>query len=402
MRVLLIAPQPVFVPRGTPIAVRAVVETLSANGHTVDLLSFHGGQELQLAGVRHVRIGAPPFVRTVPVGISWQKLVCNVGLLARALRLIRRERYDCIHAVEDGIFLALLLRPFVRASLVYDMDSIMSDQIVDKRPRLAGLRGTMRAVERMAMRRSDLVLCVCPALAERVREDAPSTRCVLLHDYPLPDEGAQAPPLREAADTGRVLALYVGNFQPYQGVETLLEAARQLPDGTALDVAMVGDQAGTGGPARRGDEVLANGVRLRWFGPSPLSCLAALLLQADILLSPRTRGVNTPMKIYSYMMAGRGILATDIVSHTQVLDASCAMLVPPTAPDLARGLAALAADPALRARLGAAAHERVVSRYSKARFEQILLGAYARLTPPKRGGSSAPRLAATNCSNRRS
>ena len=38
MKVLVIAPQPFFLERGTPIAVRLLVTTLCGFGHTVDLL----------------------------------------------------------------------------------------------------------------------------------------------------------------------------------------------------------------------------------------------------------------------------------------------------------------------------------------------------------------------------
>ena len=391
MHVLLLAPQPFLIERGTPLAVLAVAAALCENGHTVDLVSFHGGRDVALAGLRQFRIKRPAPVKTVPVGMSWQKLVCNASLFALALRLVRRGRYDCIHAVEDSVFLALLLRPLARAPVVYDMDSIMSDQIAEKWPRLRPLAPALRAVERVAMRASDAVLCVCPALAQRVREDAPATPHVVLHDYPLWDATADAPRLRAEVEDGRLLALYVGNLQHYQGIDLLVEAAGLLPAGSALDVVVVGELPADGRFAKvgggAGDGRLANGVGLRFFGPLPLACLPGALVQADVLVSPRLHGVNTPMKIYSYMMAGRAILATSILSHTQVLDADCALLAEPTAAALAEGLLALAADPALRARLGAAARERAVTRYSKARHAEILLGAYARL--PARGGTPA-------------
>lgn len=372
MKILLLAPQPFFVDRGTPIAVRAVAETLAAAGHAVDLVSFHGGRDVTMPGVRHTRSAKPPWVREVPVGLSWQKMLCSLGLFVAALRLLRRERHDYIHAVEDSVFLALVLRLIGRTKLVYDMDSIMSDQIIEKWPRLRPLGRLMRGLERVAMRGSDLVLCVCPALAQRVAEDAPDVPCRVLHDFPLWDDTAKAPPIRQPAD-GRILALYVGNLQHYQGVDLLLRAAAMLPAESAIDVVVVG---GLPEDARR-----AGDARVRFLGPMPLSCLPGLLVQADILVSPRLHGVNTPMKVYSYMMAARPILATAILSHTQVLDESCALLVQPAAEALAAGLLALERDPPLRRRIGDAARDRVETRYSRARFEEILHGAYAGLEP---------------------
>ncbi|MGK7869808.1 glycosyltransferase family 4 protein [Falsiroseomonas sp. E2-1-a20] len=372
MKILLLAPQPFFVDRGTPIAVRAVAETLASAGHAVDLVTFPGGRDVAMPGVQHVRSARPPLVRDVPVGLSWQKMLCGLSLFATAFRLLRRERHDCIHAVEDSVFLALLLRLIFRTKLVYDMDSIMSDQIIEKWPRMRPLGRLMRGLERVAMRGSDQVLCVCLALAQRVAEDAPETPSRVLHDFPLWDDNAVAPRIRDASH-GRLVALYVGNLQHYQGVDLLLRAARMLPADSAIDIVVVG---GLPEDARR-----TGGVRIRFLGPMPLDNLPGLLVQADILVSPRLHGVNTPMKVYSYMMASRPILATAILSHTQVLDESCALLVQPDAEALAAGLMTLERDPALRRRLGDAARERVETRYSRARFAEILLAAYDDLEP---------------------
>jgi glycosyltransferase involved in cell wall biosynthesis len=86
------------------------------------------------------------------------------------------------------------------------------------------------------------------------------------------------------------------------------------------------------------------------------------------------------MKIYSYMASGRAILATDILSHTQVLDDSTALLVPPTPDGVARGIQTLLRDSNHRARIGrnAALHAR--STYSMPVFRRRLEEAYACLS----------------------
>jgi glycosyltransferase involved in cell wall biosynthesis len=114
-------------------------------------------------------------------------------------------------------------------------------------------------------------------------------------------------------------------------------------------------------------------------GPRPLSQLGAYLHQADILVSPRTLGQNTPMKVYSYMQAGKAILATSIRSHTQALDASCAMLVAPEPAAMASGFERLLREPALRVRLGAAANEKAQREYSLPAYQHKLKLAYTAL-----------------------
>jgi glycosyltransferase involved in cell wall biosynthesis len=93
------------------------------------------------------------------------------------------------------------------------------------------------------------------------------------------------------------------------------------------------------------------------------------------------KGLNTPMKIYSYMASGKPIVATRIGSHTQVLDESCAMLVEPEPAAMAAGLCALLADPAAGRRLGDAARALAAREYSREAYRRKLAAAYAALTP---------------------
>jgi glycosyltransferase involved in cell wall biosynthesis len=50
---------------------------------------------------------------------------------------------------------------------------------------------------------------------------------------------------------------------------------------------------------------------------------------ADALLSPRTKGINTPLKIYQQLASGIPLVATNIRSHTQVLNDDVAFLADP-------------------------------------------------------------------------
>jgi glycosyltransferase involved in cell wall biosynthesis len=97
------------------------------------------------------------------------------------------------------------------------------------------------------------------------------------------------------------------------------------------------------------------------------------------------------MKIYSYLASGRCTLATDIASHTQALDESCAVLAPPEPAALAAALRQLAADAALRESLGRAGAQRARERYSPEAYRAKLLAAYAELSIPRppAGGAAA-------------
>jgi glycosyltransferase involved in cell wall biosynthesis len=381
MRILLVAPQPFYQERGTPIAVRMLVEVLCGQGHAVDLLTYHEGADLDIDGLKILRTPALPGLRHVPIGISWKKLVCDLLISGRLLSLVLTRRYDVIHAVEEAVFPAILLRSSSRARVVYDMDSMLGEQLVSKWKMLRPLERALHAIERAVIRRADAVFAVCGDLARHVTLDAPGVPVFLIEDVALPaqQQGGGAEPLRELLGIKGPLALYVGNLQRYQGVEQLVRAMAELPQALDLTLVLIGGADSDIARVRALVRKLHQEERVYLLGPRPVSQLTGLLAQADILVSPRSHGSNTPMKVYSYMNSGIATLATRILSHTQVLDDSCALLVESNPQGLAKGLVTLAADASLRMRLGVAARRRAREKYSVEAFREKVRVAYRTL-----------------------
>ncbi|MCX7007397.1 MAG: hypothetical protein NTY53_09155 [Kiritimatiellaeota bacterium] len=65
MRILLIAPQPFYQERGTPIAVDLLLRVLSERGDEVHVATFHEGADVVYPGVTLHRIPPPPLARGV-------------------------------------------------------------------------------------------------------------------------------------------------------------------------------------------------------------------------------------------------------------------------------------------------------------------------------------------------
>jgi glycosyltransferase involved in cell wall biosynthesis len=372
-----------------------LLEVLCAEGHEVEVLTFPEGEDPGIAGCRIHRVRALPGTRGVRPGFSIKKLALDAVMLGRFLALLRRGRFDVVHAVEESAFMARIGKALFGVPYVYDMDSGLAQQMVDRFPWLARVRRLLDACERTAVRGSCGTLAVCASLEDQARAHYPEGLVARLEDPSLLEsqkqgherqQGRQGPAVPGVPDVpvpganlipedwrGLPLILYVGNLQPYQGIDLLLAAfARTLEEVPEARLCIVGGDPGSIERYRR----QAGDGRVRFAGPRPVSELGACLRQATVLVSPRIQGTNTPMKLYSYLDSGRPVLATRLPTHTQVLDDEVALLVEPEPEAMGRGLARLLRDEVLRERLTAGARRLVQRDLTPEAFRRKLLAFY--------------------------
>ena len=383
LRILFLAPQPFFEVRGTPLAVLHLTRALAGLGHEIDLLTFPQGEPAATEGVRHLRSLRLPVGR-VKAGPSLAKMLLDVPFVAEAVWRLAFGRYDVVHAVEEA---AHLVAPFARLlgiPLVMDVDSSIPDQL-----RYSGFatRGPLlwlaEALERSALRHAAAAVTVCTSLTDGVKRRAPGVAVFQVEDPPLVDRRQPPAPdevesLRRGLSLGNgPVILYSGNFEPYQGVELMLEATPQVPGAQFL---FMGGRALEIERLRQRAHDLGTGSRVFFSGTRPPSELPVFLTLADVLCSPRIKGENTPFKLYTYLASGKPIVATRIATHTQLLDDSLAFLVEPSAESVASGLRQALeqkAEARARAERGLALVER---EYSAERYRAKVAHAYAEIT----------------------
>ncbi|HSB53314.1 MAG TPA: glycosyltransferase, partial [Gemmatimonadales bacterium] len=227
MKILVLAPHPFFQARGTPLAVRQVLEFLGERGHEVDLLTFHEGEDVGIPRCRIHRIPRLPGVRNVRPGFSAKKVACDAVMLVECLRMVRRVRYDLIHAVEESAFIAVAAHAIAGVPYVYDMDSSLADQMVERYPSLRFALPVMRYCEGIAVRRSLGVLTVCAALQDLALKHDPAKSVGRVEDSTLlptgPSDGSDGALPATVRRSGPI-AMYVGNLERYQGIDLLLDS----------------------------------------------------------------------------------------------------------------------------------------------------------------------------------
>jgi glycosyltransferase involved in cell wall biosynthesis len=376
VRILMIAPEPFFEPRGTPFSEFHRIRALTALGHEVDLVTYPFGSEVSMPGLRVFRCLRPPFVRRVKIGPSLAKIPLDMFLACSVARRALSGRYDAVHSHEEGALIGAAVAMVMRTPHLYDMHSSLPQQLSNfafSRSRI--LKRIFVAIERFMIRRSRVVVVICPALEAQVRAIDPQAHTLVIENSPgsVADHAApaEAAAVRRALGVGAAapLVLYTGTFEAYQGLDGLFEAMalvlRARPDVRLLLVGGHSDQIER---ARAQAHTAGVGGATIFAGERPAAEIPAFLRAADVLVSPRSRGTNTPLKIYQYLRSGKPIVATRLLTHTQVLSDQTAFLTGSTPPEFARGILAALNDRQRADAIGRQARQLADTKYSEAAY----------------------------------
>ncbi|MEY4092828.1 MAG: GDP-mannose-dependent alpha-(1-2)-phosphatidylinositol mannosyltransferase [Acidobacteriota bacterium] len=383
----MLAPEPFFEPRGTPFSEYHRIKALGELGHHVDLITYPIGRDVELPNLRIYRSLRPPFVTKVRIGPSFTKIVLDGLMLLTIARHALTKKYDAIHSHEEMGLVGVWLAKLLGIPHLYDMHSSLPQQLSNfKYSKSAALRGVFNWMEDQMVHKSDVVITICQELQDTVTEMGVADRSLLIENVMGGD--VDEPPSRSPGEVRSAwgvpadapLALYTGTFEAYQGVDMLIDAvaliARRRPDARVLVVG--GEPAQVERAKARAAAAGAAGSMI-FTGQQPAREIPGFVQAADLLVSPRIRGTNTPLKIYSYLRSGKPIIATNLLTHTQVLSPEFSKLVDPTPERFAEAILDLLDRPDERARLSSAAAAIAQEKYSRESYLRRTAEAYRRL-----------------------
>jgi glycosyltransferase involved in cell wall biosynthesis len=411
---------------GADWSTEALARALTKHGHDVVVITPRWGPPRATPGLEDVegiriRRFAVPFAQPRPPGPPVvQKILLNPLFYAYAAvqlaRLARAERADVVHVQNKHLLIpAVLARLVSRRPLLL---TIRDASLIDPRPvclhhhdrrpsdcgvrklwrecaveyheaytqrqhgrlrtRLAFLYGWLDAtyLRQRALHRVDAVIGVSAGIL------AIHQRSGLLARVRRLETIATVPPLGEPATAaagetvrrrhrldGRVV-LFVGKLSPGKGTADLLEAAGRLRgDRPDLVVVLVGD----------GDVAVPSAPWIRRLGRLPNPDVLALYAAADVVAVPSVIPDALSRVVLEAMAAGRPVVGTSVGGTPELIaHGETGLLVPRHDPAaLAEAIGRLLDDPALAARMGAAARKRVQTDFSPEASVERHLALYA-------------------------
>ena len=321
----MIAACPFPWPRGTPVRIQRLAEALVEEGHRVDVITYHLGKSSENLPFKVFRIAKVFYYNRVSAGPSFSKLfVLNPMLVHSLLKIGKTGDYDIIHGHHiEGVMVASAARVMgLNLPIVYDAHTLVGSELLDYGPAIGASikRFLGRFLDHFFARRADSVIAVTDAIKDEfvTHDSQPADRIHVIsngieEDFILRAEKAR----REYAaciEKENVIAekhapifMYAGNTAAYQGIDLMLKAfalvAQQLPDAqlkiltheSFTDYLALSDSLGITDKLSILDVLLED--------------LPAMLVQADVLLNPRTRCAGIPQKLLNYMAAGRPVVS---------------------------------------------------------------------------------------------
>lgn len=379
MKALVIAPQPFFSPRGTPFSVYYRTRVCAEQGWDIDLVTYGEGVDPDIPGVRIWR--GPKFMWLGPVSIgpSFKKLVLDFFMFWRVLWMLITRRYGVVHAHEEAVFFCVMLRPIFRFKLVYDMHSSLPQQLSNFKFTTSTLiHGIFKWFEDKAIARAAAVITICPDLRDYVLKAIPDPHRHFLIENSIyepvklkdrAESQQEAVPPLELPEGVRLL-VYAGTLESYQGIDILVrsmpEVLAEQPDAFLLIVGGTQEQVDE---YRRLAETWGCAERLKVVPCVPQHVARAWLSRAEVQLSPRSAGTNTPLKTYEQLNNGIPLVATRIYSHTQVLTDEVCYLAEPEPKCFARAILKAMTDGAADNPKVTAAKALYAEKYSRPAYE---------------------------------
>lgn len=320
------------------------------------------------------------------------------GILARALAIpalalrARRRGAAVLHCNEVDSWIAGLLAKAIglgRPRVVFDVHEHYPSTFAEgrfPRPLRPAVAAMMRGLLRLLSAVTDRIVLANHSVAG----EFPTARTVLVRNFsPRTALPALARPQRDPAAPLRLI--HVGLMSKPRGWPQLLAAMAQLDIPAHLH--LVGTFNDGSQPAfEREASRLGLSSCIRHDPWMEHGAMLAACAAADVGLVLFQPGIQnhvfaSPHKLFDYWLAGIPVIAPDFALEVRdyVDDAGGGVLVDPSDAAALAGAIGTLADPALRARMGAAGHAAVLDRFNWESEALTLLALYRGLLPAAAG-----------------
>ena len=322
-RILVVAPVPFFVDRGTPMRILEESLALERLGADIQIATYHIGRCIKdIENDSNIKVRR--IVRLLfwynkkEAGPNWQKIVLDILLAIKVIRICWSEKPDIIHAhLHEGVLIGSLAQKVLfwrKMKLVADFHGqLVSEMTSHGYLREGWLKKFFLFLEKVIFSMGDWTIVSSEELKKIVCQFKKRNRDKLsvvldgvnLKKYELLKK------ISEVKSTDKLKVIYSGAFVKNKGIDLLLETIIRVKETNRDDILFIL----AGGPI----ENIASFVEkydlrkiVKIISPLDYRDLPKVNLMGDIAVDPKLSGFGQASgKILQYMAAGLPVICFD-------------------------------------------------------------------------------------------
>lgn len=319
MRILMVAPVPFFVDRGTPMRILEEALALEKKGMIIDIVTYHLGRDVcelrESSRIKVYRIVRLLFWYTKKeAGADWQKVILDMLLIWKTSKIVFLNKPDIIHAhLHEGVLIGWIVKKIFfwrkiklvadfHGELVSEMEShgYLNNKIV---------RGVFNFLERIIFKLGDFTLASSNELLSRIKSLGKTNNLEVILDGVNIQKYQELNVEKKKTDI--LTVIYSGAFVSNKGIDVLLAAifkikSMQLP-GIKFILA--------GGPKENIEKFIKNknlSDIVEIISPLDYADLPRVNKLGDVAVDPKTSAFGQASgKILQYMAAGLPVICFD-------------------------------------------------------------------------------------------
>lgn len=234
-KILMIAPRPFYVDHGFSVQIREEYKGLQQLGNDIILCCYHVGEEVE--GIKISRSFQVPWYKDPTRSVSFHYLYLDFLLLLNVFKTAFKSKPDVIHAhIHEGGLIGVIVGKLLRIPVILDIQGSMLGEYKERGlPSNFIIEKIISFIENNVNRFSDALMVEVEHRKEQLLKNQHIKRdniylFKLGIDTDLFSPSGKNPDLLKKLKipSDRKIIGYVGLLTPYQGIDLLLDAMKQI------------------------------------------------------------------------------------------------------------------------------------------------------------------------------
>ncbi len=358
--ILVLLPFAFYRPSGSSFNSYFRVRALLEIGNNVEVITYPHGEDLTLPCLKIKRSPEKNIFKEHQAGEYKKKIIYDIFIFFTLFKRLLTNKYDMVIAHSSCIYFAIFFKIFFKSKFIANVHGNLEVELIKWRiSKNKNLTALVGRIESYLVGKYDAVICIHKSVKNvLLKNNIKNRKIYVIHNSIISDNAI----IDNTRTDKPFTILYAGTFVEVQNL-SLIYKASEILNNSQIKFLIVG---GTEPEIKQEQDRLLSyrTSQVEFIQRKTQEELMPFFVEADIVVSPRVYGHDTPMKLFDYLSKGKCILATNRPIHTEVLNNTNSYLFEPTPEKLAEAILFLKNNPDVRRKLGEKAKADFEANYS--------------------------------------